>query len=546
MPRNRAETQFLERLLGGLDKKSIVKCSEWTERYRVMGKPIPGPWRFKHHPWLREMHDCKDEFIVGQKSAQMGYSETALNRALFANDVRGASVLYILPTMSPDAKNFSAARFDPALEMSPYLAKLYSDIKNVGHKRAGNASLYVRGSRKRSHLKSVPAGDVIIDEMDEMDESNIALALERPAGQIDKSILMLSTPGVAKHGINHYFQNSSQDHFYFPCPHCGRHIELTFPECLIVVGEDPHDKRVMDSHLICPECKHTLEHEAKMEFLAKGYWKQTVANKLARGFYINQLYSCMEPPWKLAQKWLLAQTSIPDEVEFYNSKMGVVHETKGARITDSDYLSCIGSHKDGCQSRGNGRLVTMGVDVGSKLHVEIDEWTVGADMPCKVLHANTYKDFEELDLLMREYQVNFAVCDANPERRKALEFCKRFNGYARACFYTVGNNGKNIHLYSDEELTVGVDRTSWLDKSLGRFRNGTIKIPLNMPLQYKAQIQAQVKTYKKDQNGNPIARYVHGKGEDDHYGHARNYAEIAYAVLTGELTPSEDIKEDVL
>lgn len=546
---NKAELAFLSRLGSGLSKNSITKCSQWAEKYRVMGKPLPGLWTHTHHPWLREMQDCKDELIVGQKCAQVGFSEAALNRAFYAIDILGESVLYVLPTMTPDAKDFSAARFDPALEMSKHLNDMFSDTKNIGHKRAGSASLYVRGSKKRSHLKSLPTGVVHLDELDEMEEANVALALERPAGQTNKSVFMVSTPGIAKQGINHYFENSSQDHFFFKCPHCGRAIELTFPDCMIITGENPYTEEIKGSHLICSQCKHPLNHEAKPEFLANGYWVGQKTNMLARGFYVNQLYSCMEEPWKIARQWLLAQLNPADEVEFYNSKMGVVHEAKGARVTDTDYLDCIGNHVDGIRGRP-GTVVTMGVDVGSLLHVEITEYKPSAtssnEAQARTLHAGEYKDFNDLDVLMVEYGVNHAIIDANPERRMAMKFCERFKGRARMCFYTSGHVGRSIVISNDDEMSVSVDRTSWLDQSLGRFKNKTIRLPLNLPMQYKEHIQAQVKTYRKSADGNTVAKYVHGKGVDDHFGHARNYSEIAYHVAIGNVTSSSDIKEKVI
>jgi phage terminase large subunit GpA-like protein len=166
-----------------------------------MGKPYPGPWSFEHHPWLREMHDDMSEFVVGQKAAQMGYTEWVLNITFYCIDVLAESVLYVLPSES-DANDFSASRFDPALELSPHLGAIFSDVRNVALKRAGSASLYTRGSRSRSKLKSLPVGVLIFDEIDEMIQANIPLAMERTSGQVTKMYRMLSTPTIDNYGIN--------------------------------------------------------------------------------------------------------------------------------------------------------------------------------------------------------------------------------------------------------------------------------------------------------------------------------------------------------
>jgi len=134
---------FVKRISNGLLRSRLTKCSVWAENIRVMGQPYPGPWSFKNHPWLKEMMDADDEMCIGQKSAQMGFTECALNRSLYKMDIDGVNVLYVLPTKTPDATDFSASRFDPALELSDHLEKMFSDVKNVGHKRAGAVSLFI-------------------------------------------------------------------------------------------------------------------------------------------------------------------------------------------------------------------------------------------------------------------------------------------------------------------------------------------------------------------------------------------------------------------
>jgi phage terminase large subunit GpA-like protein len=131
------------------------------------------------------MHDSEAELNVGQKSAQMGYTETVLNITFYNIDVRNIDCLYVLPAKTPDASDFSAARFDPALELSPHLSKIFSEVKNVGHKRAGTTNLYIRGSRSRAGLKSVPVGFIVLDELDEMTQENVRWLLkERRSGQL--------------------------------------------------------------------------------------------------------------------------------------------------------------------------------------------------------------------------------------------------------------------------------------------------------------------------------------------------------------------------
>jgi len=538
-----------ERISAGLKRKTVTTCSKWAESYRVMGQPFPGPWNFKHHPWAKDMHDCTNEMVIGQKAAQMGYTEVALNWVFKAIDVDAKSVLYVLPATTPDASDFSSSRFDPALELSTHLQNLFSDVKNVGHKRAGDANFYIRGSRSRSQMKSIPAALLIFDEVDEMNQDNIPLAFERASGQIDKQFFLLSTPTIDNFGINFYFIQSTQDHYYFRCPHCNKYTELIYPDCLVITGETLTDEELKNSHLICKECKIKLEHKTKTEWLGldNSKWVSTHANRDSRGFYINQLYSMTMEPYKLAQSFIRAQSNPADEQEFYNSKLGQTHVVEGARVLDEHIENCKGTHKKKMESKGS-KFTTMGIDVGKWLHYVIEEWTFDSNIQfndinlmstVKLIQEDKLAHFEELDDVMHRYGVLFAVCDAQPERRKALEFAQRFWGRVKLCFYGNSMNGKQIHVHEESEHTITVDRTAWLDLSLGRFRSGRITLPMDISKEYQQNIKAPVRIYEKDRNGNPVGRYVRGN-EEDHFAHSRNYSEIAFPLGAG-LSVSQNI-----
>jgi hypothetical protein len=542
---HKLEQLLFTKIIDGLQRNSIVRCSDWSCRYRMMGQPYPGPWTFKYHPWLREMHDCEADLIVGRKAAQMGFTETALNMTFFAIDNKGYSVLYVLPSSTPDAADFSSSRFDPALENSEYLSNIFSDVKNVGHKRAGDANLFIRGSKSRNQLKSLPVARLFLDELDEMEQENIPLALERLSGQHNKQVFMLSTPTVKDTGIDEYYTNSSQDHFMFPCPMCQRHIELSFPDCLVITHEDYNNPLIEDTHIICPACHGVLKHTEKPSFLAKGEWVSMRENVRSRGFYINQLYSSTIKPHDIAISFLKSQSDPFHEQEFFNSKLGLPHTIEGAQIQESDLLACR-TNKHKVSARQNDCFTTMGIDVGAKwLHFEIDRWEfrnaidLHTASKVEVLNEGKVEKYEELDAMMRDFCINFAVIDANPEGRNADDFCRRFPGRTRKCYYK--ELGKLVQDNPDHRYCV-VDRTMWMDRALVRFRNQTISLPMDLSFEYKQQIVVPVRSYELDKDGNRIARYLSGT-KADHHAHARTYAEIAAHFGAG-LGSTQDIIGD--
>jgi hypothetical protein len=535
-----------DRIAAGLRKKAISSASKWAEANRIMGMPFPGPWRFVHHPWLREMHDSNAQSNVGQKAAQMGYTETMLNLTFYNIDILRRDCLYVLPAKTPDATDFSASRFGPALELSDYLSSLFSDVQNIGHKRAGAVNLYIRGSKSRSGLKSVPAGFLVMDELDEFEQENIPLAEERQSGQVSRQDWKISTPTIDGVGINKYFLQSTQEHFFFPCPACSRQIELTWPDSVIRTCDDPNHPDLRKTHLICTSCKAVLPHEQKKVFLNSGKWVPTRTDTDVRGFYINQLYSPAVEPYKVASLYLKSLVDQAAEQEFYNSKLGMTHIVDGARITDSTFNECINSHKKHIEGGypHTGRIITMGVDVGRWLHWEVDEWYLTNEAPYgdmnsyaipKVIGFGRVPSFGDLDNLMYQFGVHFTVIDANPERRLAYAFVQKHYGRAKMCFYSKGATGRQVVPTPEQDQAISVDRTAWLDMSLGRFQRGLkgIMLPADVDLEYRENLKAQVRVYLKDNDGNPMGKYVTPANAADHYGHARNYAEIALPLALG-------------
>ena len=536
------QEDLASRFKNKLTRSSLVTASRWAEQYRVMDGDNPGPWSFKSHPWLRDMHDSKSEFNIGQKSAQMGYSETMLNLAFFNLDILHRNVLYILPNARPDASDFSNRAINPAIEMSTHIKSMFvGGINNVGLRQVGQANLYIRGSNARSGLKSVPASVLIFDEFDEMEQKNIKLAEERASGQKYRLNWKVSTPTIPEKGINTLFNRSTKDHFFFPCPHCGKRIELKFPDNMVITGDDPDNPEIYKTHLICNECKGILPHEEKKQFLSRGEWVPEVRGQIMRGFYINQMYSTVLEPYKLAISFLEAKRDPTAEQEFFNSKMGMPHVVEGAQITEEMFTPLIKSYQM-IDSARPGTIITMGIDVNKTFNVEIDQWDlthanaidINAKARCKVLWAGEFQHIEEVAEAMINYNVNFAVIDAMPETNLSTQFCNQFYGRARMCRYNHFATARSVFAGS-KDISLSVNRTAWLDQSLGRFRNGSILLPANLPRDYARHISALIRTPSKDAQGNLVYRYEHQDSKPDHYAHARNYAEMALIFATGNI-----------
>lgn len=547
---------FGDSIRNGLVSRTLNSCSRWVTHRRVMGYPLPGPYSFKFHPWCREIHDSKASFNTIMKGAQLGLTEVAINLAFFTVDVKKRDVLYVLPT-ALNASDFAKSRFNTALLNSPHLNGLFTDTNTIGLKQAGGVNLYIRGSRGDSNLKSIPVSVLILDEMDEMDQKQIWLAFERLSGQIEKSVLSLSTPKVPKTGIHKLYLQGTQEHFFFKCPRCGRKTEFVFPDCLEICGDDITDPDVKLSFLKCKECKKRIEQEEKSEFLKDGFWQATAqVSEDHRSFNINQLYSYTVTASDLAIAHFRGLGDEAAMVEYHNSKQGLPYIPEEGQITDEDIDNAIGNYvkSDQYPTLGTERCIVMGIDQGKRNNVIIVEYMIrggGGDINAaafaKVLWEGEVdgNDFSLMDHLMWDWQVKCCVLDADPQINDARRFARRFPNFVYLCRYRRGPVGKEIQISEEDSGApiITVDRSNWLDATLGRFKSNRISLPTDSSNKLKTHLKNLVRTYEKDTQNNPRAIYINTG--DDHFTHALAYAEMAFLLAAG-VADTESINESVL
>ena len=152
---------------------------------------------------------------------------------------------------------------------------------------------------------------------------------------------------------------------------------------------------------------------------------------------------------------------------------------------------------------------------------------------CKVICQKRVPSFDVIEQLMHQYNVNFAVIDAQPEYRNSILFTNKFYGRAKACFYAPSGTRMVRENKDTSEATITVDRTAWLDLSLGRIKAKTISFPMDIDLEYRAHLKSLIRVYNKDKHDNPVGAYVKDENDPDHYAHARNYCELALVFALG-------------
>ena len=340
-----------------------------------------------------------------------------------------------------------------------------------------------------------------------------------------------------------------QEEFSFKCPSCSKFIALRWPESFHVGGDSATDPETINSYIKCYECGAKLPHETKAEWLKDAFWQPTHKADGHRSFSISQLYSFTVDPQDIAQGYHRGCGDEVAMVEFMNQKIGVPYIMSGGKITDEEINRNFGTHYK-FDSVEPGKMVAMGVDVGSFLDIAVVEYNYDEDpwfephlrSRAKLLWEGRLPggDFTGLDHMMSSYQIRHCCIDFQPETNLAKAFARRFPGFVSLVQYRRGTEQEEIKEKEDDRVPIlTVNRTAFLDYSIGRLHKDRLELPLDLSNLWKEHVKAIARTYMLDEVGKPKAVYVSNK--PDHACHALALAEVAH-IRAFERSYSKSVK----
>ncbi|MFN8547757.1 MAG: phage terminase large subunit family protein [Candidatus Eisenbacteria bacterium] len=482
----------------------------WAERrIRLEGRPFS----FRGHGYLRAIFDDTSPHVVLSKAAQIGGTTWAILRAIHAC-LTGLNVIYFFPTRT-DVLEFSKSRVAPLLAENPFLWRLLRDTDTAGLKRIGDAHLYLRGMQSTVGMKSVPADLVIFDELDEAEPAAKAMAKERLAHSDYKRLIELSNPSIPDYGIDEIYQRSDQRHWTLRCPSCGTWsaLEKLFPQKL---GQDVPILRVRADGTVyraCPNCQSELDPE-------QGEWVADFPSSSIHGYRISQLFSTKVNPKEILDEY--RTTRYPER--FYNLKIGIPWTDLGRKVDAATVLALCGSHP--LADAMPGGYCSMGVDTGRELHVVILHDSDGdghARETKRLVFCGAMESFEQLDELMRRFNVARCVVDGLPETHATREFIARHRYHAWMCFFNEHQRGAPKFDYVTHMVTI--NRTEAIDASRAAVRDARLVLPRRMPLleEFARHVACDAKVLDEDEETG-IKKYRYIRTGPNHYSMALTYA----------------------
>ena len=326
-------TPYQKKALEYLRPPEDISVSEWAEKYRVLdtSSAIPGPWKNSKTPYLVEIMntflDSDIEEIVFVKPTQVGGTEAMLNMLGYIAAQDPAPTLAVYPS-DELGERVVKKRIRPMIYASPPLRQRFrASESSTSELFFEGMSITVTGSGSPSQLASFAIRNLFLDEVDKYpgatkkESDPISLARERTKTfRNNRKIYITSTPTLKTGHIWKALEGADiVKHYFVPCPHCGKYIELIWKQVKFPDDEGmSYADRAEFAAYVCQECGAVITDRHKPEMLQHGEWRtveQRTQFPRKVAFWINTLYSPFVRFSEMAKEFL---TSKDDPDAFQN------------------------------------------------------------------------------------------------------------------------------------------------------------------------------------------------------------------------------------
>ena len=302
-------SQYQKEALEFLRPPEDITVSQWAEKYRVLdtNSATPGPWKNSKTPYLIEIMDTLHDFDIEEtifvKPTQVGGTEALLNMLGYIASEDPSPTMAVYP--SDDlGERVVVKRIRPMINASEPLRRRFKPSESSKSELYFDGmSITVTGSNSPSQLSSFAMRFLFLDEVDKYPGASkkeadpISLARERTKTfRNNRKIYITSTPTLKTGHIWKALEGADiVKHYFVPCPHCGKYIELKWQQVKFP-NEDgmSYADRAEFAAYVCQECGAIITDRHKPEMLQQGEWRVVQQNaqvprKVA--YWINTLYS---------------------------------------------------------------------------------------------------------------------------------------------------------------------------------------------------------------------------------------------------------------
>jgi hypothetical protein len=516
------------------------------------------PFNFKRYPFqeaiANDMHPNMDVI----KPSQVGLTEIQIRKALaFVTRNRQTNLIFTLPS---DAmfERMSATRILPLVKEEPvFNLETRSGEKPTRSKgliQVGGSFVYVTGA-KEGDATSISADVVFNDEIDLTNQQMLTLFNSRLQNSDWKINQRFSTPTFVNYAVDQGYQLSDQREYMCRCESCNhwniplfdqRFVDLpglsSDIEKLTEIDTAMLDTGKLDlvnAQVICERCRAPLDlgGTSNREWIAK-YESRTTA----RGYRVRPFSTS-----RLSVEYIVAQMIRYKSRDFmrgwHNTVLGEAFTDGNARLSPTEIEKCFSARSD--TPRVDPIAPTwIGIDMGRICHLVLSQGDSFESQQVLMFRAIPVDSLiEEVELLLKTYNVIGGACDRHPYTPTADHLCSVSNGKILPVEYRGAKDFNLIKSELTEEVThAQAGRTKLIDEVARVIRLG--RVSFSGYGTQKTLISDHLQDMVRDETPEKPATWVKLTG-NDHYFHALAFLAAGIKLKEWSLGTQQDKRSHV-
>lgn len=414
-----------------LQKLIASSPSAWTY-FNQFVTETQKPVEFGNHRFLiRPFGDLHPDQVI-KKSAQVGFSVTAILKSIWLAKYYRLNIIYALPT-NDVVKGFVQPKVDTLIASNPAISSLIT-TDSVSLKNIGGRFIHFKGTGSQREAISTSADLLVVDEYDRSIDMNVVNTFDSRLQASDFAWRWrFSNPSNVGFGVDALYADSDQMTWFVKCEACNHEWYMDFE-----IGDKNHYVDKERRIYACGKCHQELSDHARK----RGRWVPKYPNRTyRRGYHIHQMMA----PWVTAGRILEQYTESSTDF-FHNFVLGTAYTPTDLVVNRESILrACAPSQIPRTD-------VVMGVDQDASGQY----WV--AMTPQGVFAYGKTTSWEELERLKLQWNAK-VVCDPAPYPTMPKLLAAKYPDFF-LCYF---KDSKGLSLLDWRGHIVYADRTRLFD-----------------------------------------------------------------------------------
>lgn len=486
------------------EQLDVISPLSWALSNQLVNE-TQNPIEFQQHRFLiAPFADLHPDQVV-KKSAQVGYSVTAILKSVWLAKYYKLNIIYALPT-NDIIKGFVQPKVDSLITSNPAMKKLIT-TDSLSLKQIGERFIHFKGTGSQREAISTSADLLVVDEFDRSLDMLVVNTFDSRLQASEYAWRWrFSNPSQVGFGVDSLYEDSDQMHWLVKCSKCNHTSWMDWEINARAI------KSVEQNHYVdrearvyrCGGCKSILSNADRIN----GSWVAKYPSRTyRRGYWISQMMA----PWVTADR-IITQYDESGIEFFYQFVLGKAYTPTDLIVNRETIL------------RANAPSIIPKTDVVLGVDQDASGQYWVAMTPQGVFAYGKTTSWEELEHLKLTYNAT-VVCDPAPFPTYPKLLAEKYKDWY-LCYF---KESKHLNIVEWKGSVVYADRTRLLDTVATEITQAKLLFR-QRPYELEEYIRDWSNIYRttvEEPDGRSRSKWLKKDNKNSDYSFATAYARVA-------------------